>query len=1264
MSNRLLTYLAFRLLPCWGSKHQGNHGSAPSATSASLRGSAPWNLKGLVGGFAAAAILAAPVAQAQTVNLVVNHNAIPDTATGPAGGNFSYAPLVSLNAGPFATNVKLTQVLPEGVRLRSIAFEPAESGTCASPAMPFTTNSANKTIVCDLNDITQLGSGNGTRVLFNVAIPEVGTNWTATASATATSSNEDGSNQNLPRRITTTTAADLGIQLLAPAGPMKQFTPFNYTIKVTNHGPSSIPVGGAAVVQFVVPPNSTAGAGIGAGWSCSPNGGGAGTTMTCSYAGPLARGQVVPSDLIIPVTPLATGQMDAAANVAGTDVGGVGFPDAVLSNNTAAVSVNVEPDNVVNVGVAKVASPSTIDQASTANSVTYTITPRRVSGSEVPSNVRIEDPLSGRITSYTFTTAAGWNCGASTSTRIDCSFIGSNPGVGGNYPPVVYQAVVNGAGGGTVENTVGIGASNEDPNAVFDNQATAVVNVSNAVNLSLTKTASKSPIKQGEAFNWTLRVRNQGPLPVMAGQQITVVDNVPAGMEITGFSNAPGSVGWSCTPGAATGPTAITCTNSSGLAANASSSIVLAARGVFSGSNTFARIANTASITGVSGRDGFPALITGSASVNVSENQVDIGIAKTVNTSSAESGEEVTYRLTVTNHDAVNPSTGIVVTDVLNNLVTSKLGCTFNASGVCQGGGPWPNGGFISAAIVSGSGSGTCSANGNKDSTSRTVTCNIPLLNAGGTAVIEIKARHYSPNTNGSNGALSNPNTATVRSTEVENINPANDSSTAVLSVTPVTDLQVFKEPTPTPAAVGEPVTYTVHVYNAGPSHAANVSLRDRLPANAHWIASGFQPGSASCNTPAIADDAMGALLECSWANPLPPNGQYAVTYRLRSSPDAQAGDRLSNTVDVATTTKEITTLNNQSNAEVTLKPAELDVVINMEHTDDALVLGEPTTYTITLTNVGPSYATQVKMTDLFPSTLEIGGQRYPSSAVFSYDGISSLTTRVGSGAGQDLMASLATLCEQPDTGAETTAPLQLVCNFAKLAPNETVTIKFRMTATGLPAGQNTGTIFHDAGLEIYETEFLNNGSDTAVNNVTSDRTSARRTADTPIPDVADLGLTKEADSEVSKDSPPLRAGDALVYTLSVTNHGPEGSTASQVRDTLPAGLVHVASSGCDYAEDTRLITCEVGPLAKEETRVFAIETTVANPYGGGPLLVNEAEVFAEGDPNPGNNKGRTETRVFKPVEAIPTMGEWALMMLMVSLACLGATRLHRNARH
>lgn len=62
--------------------------------------------------FAAGLMMAASSASA--FDLLVNHNAVPTEATGPAGGSFSYVPKVILNELPAATGVKLTQVLPEG----------------------------------------------------------------------------------------------------------------------------------------------------------------------------------------------------------------------------------------------------------------------------------------------------------------------------------------------------------------------------------------------------------------------------------------------------------------------------------------------------------------------------------------------------------------------------------------------------------------------------------------------------------------------------------------------------------------------------------------------------------------------------------------------------------------------------------------------------------------------------------------------------------------------------------------------------------------------------------------------------------------------------------------------------------------------------------------------------------------------------------------------------------------------------------------------
>src|SRR5690606_36628707 len=197
--------------------------------------------------------------------------------------------------------------------------------------------------------------------------------------------------------------------------------------------------------------------------------------------------------------------------------------------------------------------------------------------------------------------------------------------------------------------------------------------------------------------------------------------------------------------------------------------------------------------------------------------------------------------------------------------------------------------------------------------------------------------------------------------------------------------------------------------------------------------------------------------LRCEWTGELNRGSQFAVSYTLRSDPaivvnaDGTPVVQLKNSVEVLTTTDEMTLANDKADATVTLKPVELDVLINMEHTKDGMPLDaiadddKPTEYTITVTNNGPSYATQMKMTDVFPGTLEIGGVEYPSTASFSYQGMTALSSSVGG----DLMTSVDELCEQPAVDAMANLapadPLQLVCEFPKVAPGETITIKFKM---------------------------------------------------------------------------------------------------------------------------------------------------------------------------------------------------------------------------
>lgn len=1213
---------------CWGAAHP------PFGNRAGARR----------GGFVLAALLfaaAIPAAWAATNDVLVNHDVVPTSATGPAGGDFSYQPIVVLNAGTSATNVALTEKMPLGVTLNSIEVVPAGQGTCTAPAMPVVTTAANQTIQCNLADITAPGVANGIRVKFDVTIPGVNTNWEALASASAAETDSDPSNnQNLPRNITTYDAADLGITLTAPAN-VTQFQSFDYTATVVNNGPSTVT--GEVTVSFTVPSGITVSGAGSNGWTCTPNGGGQGTQLQCSHAGPTANGATL-ADLVIPATASVTGQVSASASVSGKTSAGAAFPDGQDTNNTDNVTVTIASDDVVNVSMTKSVTPATVDKDKTNNQVTFTLQPTRASGSVAPTAVQINDTLPAGFTFGAFTQQNGWDCSASSGNAIDCSFTGTAPAVGGTYPALKFTATVDGTAvtGTSITNTAIVGAGNESAGQDGDNSDTATVNLSDTVALTLAKTVSKSPIKTGEPFTFDLKVKNTGSVDVLPNQTITVVDHIPADITISGFSATAGGPTWACITLPATGPVDVTCTTTSGLVAGTSSTITLNATGTFTGTGSHDHIVNSASITGVTGRDFTQ--VDDNASVNVSENQVNLSIQKVADQASVATGDVVTYTLTVTNEDTTNPSTGIVVKDALTNLVTSQDACPMDVSGSCTAAGPWPNGGFVSATSTQG---GICSASGGINSRSRTVTCNIATLAAGASATITIKAIHYA-----ADGAQATTvhNTATVASTEVEDADSTDDSASADVDVTPKTNIQVFKEPSPSPAAIGEPVTYTVHVYNAGPSKAANVTLSDVLPANAHWIASGFDAGTATCN--AIADDATGATLNCSWTAQLAPNQQFAVKYQLRSVHDAQVGDVLHNPVDVTTTTAETTLADNHAEADVTLKAADLDVLINMQHTADGLIVAnhEGTEYTITVTNNGPSsYATDVKMVDVFPGVLDLNGQQLPSSAVFSFQGLTSVTsTRTGSTAG---IAD----CTAPAVGA-TSGPL--TCLFDKMAPGETITIKFKMNAESLPNG-DTGTIFHNATVDIFETEHLDNGTDVLANNFTNDRTSARQTADTPLPEVADLALVKTASSEVDNGGAALSGGDALTFTLQVTNLGPDASSNAVVHDPLPQGLDFGSATGpggdCTFDMTTLLISCPVGALAVNGTATFTIRTVLSTPYDGARPLVNLATVSGDGDPNPGNDSDDSKTEIaLPPYVEVPTLGTWALLLLMGLVGLIG----------
>ncbi len=114
-------------------------------------------------------------------------------------------------------------------------------------------------------------------------------------------------------------------------------------------------------------------------------------------------------------------------------------------------------------------------------------------------------------------------------------------------------------------------------------------------------------------------------------------------------------------------------------------------------------------------------------------------------------------------------------------------------------------------------------------------------------------------------------------------------------------------------------------------------------------------------------------------------------------------------------------------------------------------------------------------------------------------------------------------------------------------------------------------------------------------------------------------------------DTPdPVKTGKKLTYAVKATNAGPAPATGVVVSDRLPAGatFVRATSSGGECTQTGRVVRCEVGDLAPDESARIAI--TVKAPKRPG-RLVDVATVDADqDDPNPDDNRVTATTRVRK----------------------------------
>ena len=260
---------------------------------------------------------------------------------------------------------------------------------------------------------------------------------------------------------------------------------------------------------------------------------------------------------------------------------------------------------------------------------------------------------------------------------------------------------------------------------------------------------------------------------------------------------------------------------------------------------------------------------------------------------------------------------------------------------------------------------------------------------------------------------------------------------------------------------------------------------------------------------------------------------------------------------------------------------APADLILTKSDLPDPVLVGERLTYTLVITNQGPSSATDVTLTDTLTETL-------PPNATF--------------------------ISAEPSQGSCAEELMTVTCNLGDLSNLADATV----TITVVPEEAAGGTIIPNlARVEANESDSDN------TNNSAIQRTVVNRHADT--------ALIKTADPD------PVLVEKPLTYTLVVANHGPSQATMVEVIDELPVAVtfesVRTSQGSCNHAGGS--VTCDLGKLDNGATATIAIIVT-PTAAAGGITLTNKATVTVTSDVadfNLENNDVIQNTAVLRSVD-------------------------------
>ena len=791
-----------------------------------------------------------------------------------------------------------------------------------------------------------------------------------------------------------------------------------------------------------------------------------------------------------------------------------------------------------------------------------------------------------------------------------------------------------------VTNTAEVFSSDQwDPNSTPANndptendQASQTIGATQ-IDLSVVKTVDDATPNLNDTVTFTIDVANAGPSDASG---VEVQDLLPNGLAFVSSTATTG------TYQASTGQWFV-----GAIASQNQEQLTIQAR-----VTAVAAVTNMAQVTKADQEDADsnPGNGSGSeddqSSVTVTPQQADLELTKSVDNNRANVGQDVVFTIVVDNQGP-DAATNVVVSDKLPDGITFKSGQTPQGSTYNAGTGEWDVGTIPAGAQR------TLTIVGRVDSS-------VPQDNMAQVFSVD----QYDPDSSPGNGVESEDDQQTVRVTP------------------PVIDVSLTKDIDVSRPIFGQSIRYTVQVNNAGPDDATNLTVKDELPTGLTFSGASADSGSYNVNAGewnvgSLASGGTATLTIDAIVNTIEPTTNIAEVksvdqFDSDSTPgnsDPTEDDYDSAYFELATAdlsvTKEVDNpkpnVGERVHFTITVTNGGQDPATGVTLLDqlpdglayEASVAGvgsydsgsgiwdvgelavqQTATLTITATSTNDTPLTNIvqvaTLDQLDPdstpgnnvpseddqASVDVVGQQIDLSVTKVVD---NERPNVG-----DLVHFVVTLTNSratEATGVSVRDPLPAglkyqshtasrgaysgtsgVWNVGQVANGEVLRLDITAEVTAVGVLENVAEVLTANQPDINSTPNNNDPSE-------NDQASAIVT-----PQVADLKLEKSVDNE----RPDVN--QVSVFTITVTNLGPDPATGVKVTDQLPDGLTYSADQPSRGTFDNVSGVWTIGQIDPNEVVTLELGAQV-DDIG---VKVNSAEITAadQADPNstPGNN--------------------------------------------